>query len=110
MIRRSSRTEFRYGVCEAVESVTKRTRKRERVCVKFGGSYGCENLVFYAEERVGMLVEGSWNAATDGESKSVKTVLTYTAGVSAHLRHVAPRKQFANGMGFLHVTRARVKM
>lgn len=54
------------------------------MCVKFGGSYGGENLVFYAEERVGMLVEGSWNAATDGESKSVKSVLTYTAGVSAH--------------------------
>jgi len=53
-------------------------RERERESVKFGGSYGCENVVFYAEERVGMLVEGSWNAATDGESKSVKSVLTYT--------------------------------
>ncbi|KAK7385402.1 hypothetical protein VNO78_31119 [Psophocarpus tetragonolobus] len=37
-----------------------------------------------AQERVAMLVEGSWNAATDGESKSMKSVLTYALRVGAH--------------------------
>jgi len=44
-------------------------RERKKESLKLGGSYGCENVVFYAEERVGMLVEASWNAATDGNPK-----------------------------------------